>query len=40
MKKYLGTLMLLLTAVFVNSNPSSVLTIGVEEMPESMKKMR
>lgn len=40
MKKYLGTLMLMLTTVFITSNPSSLLTIGVEEMPESIKKMR
>jgi hypothetical protein len=39
-KKYLGSLMLLLAAVLVNVGPASLSGIGAEEMPESIKKLR
>lgn len=40
MKKYLGTFALFLAAVLTNVGTASLLTVGVEEMPESMKKLR
>lgn len=40
MKKYLGCFILMLTSVMINSGTASVLTVGVEEMPESMKGLR
>lgn len=40
MKKYLGTFALFLVAVLTNTGTTSLLTVGVEEMPESMKKLR
>ncbi|GAA0815998.1 hypothetical protein [Clostridium tertium] len=40
MKKCLGSLMLLLSAVLINVGPTSVMSVGVEEMPDSIKKLR
>ena len=40
MKKYLGSFALFLVAVVNNAGTASLLTVGVEEMPESMKKLR
>ncbi|WP_257789682.1 hypothetical protein [Clostridium isatidis] len=40
MKKSLGAFLLLLGAVLVNVAPASFAGIGVEEMPESLKKLR
>lgn len=39
-KKYLGAFVLFLSAIIVNSAPASTLLVGVEEMPESIKKLR
>lgn len=39
-KKYLGSFALLLAAILVNINPASTFGVGVEEMPESIKKLR
>lgn len=39
-KKWLGSLMLLLSAVFINVGPTSAMSIGAEEMPDSIKKLR
>lgn len=40
MKKSLGAFLLLLGAVLVNVAPASLGGIGVEEMPDSIKKTR
>ena len=40
MKKYIGGFLLMLINVFVNASPASAFTVGVEEMPESMKGSR
>lgn len=39
-KNYLGSFVLLLAAILVNAGPTSLAGIGVEEMPESIKKLR
>lgn len=39
-KKYLGTFALFLATVLINVSPASFFAIGVEEMPESLKKLR
>ena len=39
-KKYLGSFVLLLAAILVNAGPASLAGIGMEEMPESIKKLR
>ncbi|EKY23312.1 hypothetical protein [Clostridium celatum] len=40
LKKYLGCFILMLTSVMINSGTASLLTIGVEEIPDSMKGLR
>lgn len=40
MKKYIGAFILMLTAVMINTGAASLLTVGAEEMPESMKGLR
>lgn len=40
MKKLIATCLLCLSAVVINVGATSILTIGVEDMPESMKKLR
>ncbi len=40
MKKILAACLLCLSAVFINVAPASALMIGVEEIPDSMKKLR
>lgn len=37
-KRYLGTFILFLSAIIVNFGPAS--TLGVEDMPESIKNLR
>ena len=39
-KKYLGSFALLLTALLTTAGTASLFTVWVEEMPESMKKLR
>lgn len=39
-KKFMGCFMLMVTGLFVSAGSASILTIGTEEMPESMKKLR
>ena len=39
-KKYLGSFVLLLATILVNAGPTSLAAIGLEEMPESIKKLR
>lgn len=39
-KKILGSILLTITAVFINMGSASVAMIGEEDMPESMKKLR
>lgn len=39
-KRYLGSFMLLLSAIIVNFAPTSTLGVGVEDMPESIKNLR
>ncbi|GAA0083914.1 hypothetical protein UT300007_03530 [Clostridium sp. CTA-7] len=39
-KKYLGAFVLFLAAVLVNAGPASLAGIGVEDMPEAIKKTR
>lgn len=39
-KKYLGSFALLLTAIITTTGTASLLTVGIEEMPESIKKLR
>lgn len=39
-KKWLGSLMLLLAAVLINVAPTSAMSVGLEEMPDSIKKLR
>ncbi|GAA0083915.1 hypothetical protein UT300007_03540 [Clostridium sp. CTA-7] len=39
-KKYLGTFVLFLAAFLVNVGPTSLAGIGVEDMPEAIKKTR
>ncbi|WP_207636854.1 cyclic lactone autoinducer peptide [[Clostridium] dakarense] len=39
-KKFLGGAMLLLSAVVVNAGVASMLLVGTEEMPQSMKNNR
>lgn len=39
-KKYIGCLLLLLTTIVKTSGSASIFSVGVEEMPESMKKNR
>lgn len=39
-KKYLGSAALLLASTLINLNPASVFGVGLEEMPESIKKLR
>ena len=39
-KKYIGCLLLLLTTMVKTSGTASFFSVGVEEMPESMKKGR
>lgn len=34
LKKYLGCFILMLTSVMINSGTASLLTIGVEEIPD------
>ena len=40
LKKYLGCFILMLTSVMINSGTASLLTIGVEEILDSMKGLR
>lgn len=40
LKKYLSSFLFMLAGVFLNLNPASAFTVGNEEMPESMKKLR
>ncbi|WP_286184261.1 hypothetical protein [Clostridium sp. CCUG 7971] len=39
-KKFLGGVMLLLSAVVVNAGVASMALVGTEEMPQSMKNKR
>lgn len=40
LKKYLGSFVLMLSVIIANTGNASLAAIGVEEMPESMKKSR
>lgn len=40
MKKLIGKVLVGLNNKMVNANSASVYSVGVEEMPESMKKTR
>ena len=40
MKKLIGKVLVGLNNKMVNANSASALTVGIEEMPESIKKMR
>ena len=37
-KKCIGSFILMLSAIMINAGNASIDTIGVEEMPKSMKK--
>ena len=39
-KKCIGSFILMLSAIMINEGNASIATIGVEEMPESIKKLR
>lgn len=39
-KKYIGSFILMLSVVMINIASASLVTIGIEEMPESIKKLR
>ncbi|WP_322389756.1 hypothetical protein [Clostridium perfringens] len=39
-KNYLGACTLFLAAVLINVGPASIFGVGIEEMPESIKKLR
>lgn len=39
-KKYIGSFILMLSIAMVNMGNVSIATIGIEEMPESIKKLR
>ncbi len=39
-KKYIGFMLLLLTTLVKTSGSASLFSVGVEEMPDSMKKNR
>ena len=39
-KKYIGCMLLLLTTLVKVSGSASLFSVGVEEMPESMKRDR
>lgn len=39
-KKYIGCMLLLLTTLVKTSGAASLFSVGVEEMPDSMKKDR
>lgn len=40
LKKKIGGALLLLATVIINSGATSILSIGVENMPQSMKNKR
>ena len=40
LKKIIGHTLLLLSVVFLNTGTSSMFTIGEEEMPDLIKKLR
>ena len=40
LKKYLGSFVLMLSVFLANVGNASIAAIGVEEMPESIKKSR
>lgn len=40
LKKYLGSFILMLSVFVVNAGNASIAAIGIEEMPESIKKSR
>ncbi|SCI75782.1 Uncharacterised protein [uncultured Clostridium sp.] len=39
-KKYIGFMLLFLTTMVKMSGTASIFSVGIEEMPESMKKNR
>lgn len=39
-KKYIGSFALFLATIVIRSSSASTLLVGVEEMPESIKKVR
>ncbi|WP_286674338.1 hypothetical protein [Clostridium sp. ZBS15] len=40
MKRLIGKMLMKLTEKFIIITPASTYSVGVEDMPESMKKMR
>ncbi|CUO76229.1 MULTISPECIES: hypothetical protein [Clostridium] len=40
MKRIVASCLLFVSTLLVNSGTASILTIGVEEMPDSIKKLR
>ena len=40
MKKIIASCLLFMSTLLVNAGTASALTIGVEEMPDSIKKLR
>ncbi|GAA0077488.1 hypothetical protein UT300005_18660 [Clostridium sp. CTA-5] len=39
-RKLLGKFLMMMTEGMVTASPASMASVGVEEMPESMKKLR
>lgn len=39
-KTFLGKILMSLTEGFIAATPASTLTVGAEQMPKSMKKLR
>ncbi|SFC27787.1 hypothetical protein [Clostridium uliginosum] len=40
MKEYIGRFLMMLSNAMITASPASLAGVGVEEMPESMKKFR
>ncbi|ACD24259.1 MULTISPECIES: hypothetical protein [unclassified Clostridium] len=40
MKRLIGKMLMKLTEKFIIASPASAYSVGIEDMPESMKKMR